>query len=257
MKLEQGDPFEKAQAEWLRANLPGNRGLGYEKVWQDFIGNNGMSVPLGLDALDEKTQALRQKFVEGHYSMALAAFLFDQVARRMAAIEGKRTTVEEYLRDIDNYSSFINHLGGVCDMMGHMDEALKARDAIHDPVLEFHHLRSNAIHASRIPMQQDYADLRIPIICRTKDPQPGQWHEKTTWDKVDLRTNFVYLSDFAKETRDGLFKALNRAYPDIHRHADQLVNRQRVALPPSWPPPSSPPPSPAFSFTPPPSGFRG
>lgn len=88
----------------------------------------------------------------------------------MAAIEGKRTTVEEYLRDIENYSSFINHLGGVCDMMGHMDEALKARDAIHDPVMEFHHLRSNAIHASRIPMQQDYADLRIPIICRTKDP---------------------------------------------------------------------------------------
>lgn len=80
MKLEQGDPFEKAQAEWLRANLAGGRGLGYEKVWQDFIGNDGKSVPLDLDALDEKTQALRQKFAEGHYSMALAAFLFDQVA---------------------------------------------------------------------------------------------------------------------------------------------------------------------------------
>jgi len=84
MKLEQGDLFERSHAKWLRENLRGNRDLGYETVWQNFFGNDGKSVPLALGELDENTQTRRQKFVEGHYSMAVAAFLFDQVAQRMA-----------------------------------------------------------------------------------------------------------------------------------------------------------------------------
>ena len=105
-------------------------------------------------------------------------------------------------------------------------------------------------------MQQDYADLRIPKITRTKDPKPGEWHEKTTWDQINLNKDYVYLSQFAKQTREDLFKALNKAYPEIHRRADQLFRKQRVE-PPRWPPESPPPSEPGFSFTPPPSGFRG
>lgn len=256
MNLEQGDPFEKTHAAWIRESLPGTRGIGYEQVWRDFIGNNGKSVPLAIEGLDEKTTALRQKFVEGHYSMAVSAFMFDRVAARMAAIEGKRSTVDEYLRDIENYAGFISYLGHVCDMVGLMDEGVKGSGSIHEHVIELHRLRSNAIHASRIPMQQDYEDLRIPIISRRRDPLPGEWHEKSNWNDVDLAKNYTYLSQFAKETRDDLFVALSKAYPEIHRSADKLFKKKRVE-PPIWPPPAAPQAAPSYSVNPRASGVRG
>jgi hypothetical protein len=247
MNLEDGDPFERDHAPWIRANLSGgHRLLGYEKVWQGFIGNDGMSRPLDLIGLDPTTEELRRKFFEGHYSMAISAFLFDQVAIRMTGITGKRTTSAEYLRDIDNYASFISHLGHICDMVGRMDTALRANSKIHNHVVALHRLRSNAIHASRIPFQQDYIDLRIPIISRSKDPVAGEWHENTNWDSVDLSKNFIYLSVFADETRRELFAALNDAYPAIYWSAEALFKKKRVESP-KWPPDPSPQSEPRYS----------
>ncbi len=257
MTLEQGDPFENTHFAWLRHKLlGGHRKLGYEQVWQDFIGNNGQGLPIDIRGLDVPAEARRQRFMEGHYSMAISAFLLDRTAERMVGREGRRRSVEEYLEDIDNYASLINHLGSVCDMVGRIEEALKAGGEIHGHVVDLHRLRSNAIHASRIPMRLDDLDLRIPIISRKKDPLPGEWYEDANWLTVDLTQNYVYLSQFAEETRNELFEALNKAYPVIYRHAEKTFRKQKIEAS-QWPPPSSPPPEPCFSFTlNPPSGVN-
>lgn len=257
MTLEQGDPFERTHFAWLRQRLPGgHRKLGYEQVWQDFIGNNGQGLPIAMRGLDAPTEARRQKFMEGHYSMAISAFLLDRTAERMVGREGRRRSVEDYLQDIDDYASFINHLGSVCDMVGRVEEALKAGEEIHGHVRDLHRLRSNAIHASRIPMRLDDVDLRIPIISKRADPLPGEWHEDANWLSVDLNKDYTYLSQFAEETRNELFDALNKAYPVIYRNAEKTFRKQKIEVP-QWPPPSAPLPEPCFSFTlNPPSGVN-
>src|SRR5690606_32671501 len=119
-------------------------------------------------------------------------------------------------------------------------------EEIHGHVRDLHRLRSNAIHASRIPMRLDDVDLRIPIISKRADPLPGEWHEDANWLSVDWNKDYTYLSQFAEETRNALFDALINAYCVIYRKDDQAFRQLKIEVS-QRPPPIAPLTEPCFS----------
>ena len=75
-KLEEGDPFEREFAEWIRTHLGD-----YEAIWSKYIGNDGTSHALEIRGLTIEQEAMRVRFSQAHYSLALFMFLLDLCSR--------------------------------------------------------------------------------------------------------------------------------------------------------------------------------
>lgn len=232
-KLEDGDLFESANAEWIRATFPL-----YESVWARFIGHDSKGAPIANKKLSGASATDRQLFAQAHYSSALFSFLLNQLTEEAIAglqesvADGTHRTAAAYLRDTRNFTLFVTLVGQICDQIEQMSASLDDPD-IAKKIIEFGKERSHAIHAARIPMQYDSLGLKIATIAKL-DPKAGEWDKGITWDMVDV-TRFNYLEDWMRETRTDLFSTIRKpVYHMISKAAEKKF------------PHISPPPMPTF-----------
>lgn len=206
-RLEDGDLFERAQAEWIRKHLGK-----YEDTWSKYIGNDGTSHAFGIPDLTGEQKTAYSLFCQSHYSLALFTYLLDQHTdqaiqeMRKSVDEGTHRSVDAYFRDTQNFTLFIAFLGQVCDMVETIAAALN-RNEIAKLVVSFAKERNNAIHAARIPVAWDYAGVKIAKIAGL-DPKDGKWKEGVPWESLKP-DDFHYLEDWMNSTRRELITLLN------------------------------------------------
>lgn len=200
--FEAGDVFEQANAQWLRDTL----GMYYEETWARFIGHNGRGSPLGLGPLAAEDQRDYQMFCQCHYSLGVfARLLFETKEQALKQIRAPRDKAhprsEVYLEETRAITLYLALLGQVCDMIEAIGGAIRNND-LAEKMRDFASERNRAIHAARIPMQEDYAGPKIAIIAKTVAEQG--YNEDRVWQSVDV-TAFVYLDDWFSKTTTDLF----------------------------------------------------
>jgi hypothetical protein len=212
-----GDLFEQGYEAWINANLPD-----YERNWATFIGNNGKSQPDPLVEIAAEAKDDWRKFYQSHYSMAVYAFLLDELTNRAIdqlhadEMAGASNTPAALTQNLGNFTQFVALVGQVCDMVEQVAEAVD-NGAIAAEVNEFAKTRSNAIHSACIPMSHDYVGVKIPAIA-TRRGVVGEWSEDARWDFVDPN-KLQYLEDWFRDTRDGLLATLKHPVQAMIRKA--------------------------------------
>lgn len=201
-RLEDGDPFERQHAEWIRKRFPY-----YEQTWSKYIGNDGSSQPLEIRGMDKAKEDNHAIFRQCHYSLALYTYLFEQHAiRSLARLRGsidarQHQTLDAYLSYTEDFTLYIALLGQVCDMVQQIGPPLNRRQ-IGDQAASFMEQRNNAIHTARIPMGWDYRGVKIAKIAGTGS-DGGVWAKFVAWDAMGV-DDYQYLEVWMQKTRDQL-----------------------------------------------------
>ncbi len=146
MKLEAGDAFEKENADWLREKLPT-----YEKLWSEFIGNDGTAHPLEIENLAEDLKSARRQFYQAHYSMALSARRFDSLLEELDELAAAEATVPGIQEQFELLFHLMAKLGHVRDMIAKMDTSLGMKGSAANRMQEFYDKRSHVMHGPQIP----------------------------------------------------------------------------------------------------------
>lgn len=226
LTLENGDDFERRNAEWIRTTLPD-----YERVWAAFIGNNQSSParPLEMPGLSEELQRSRKKFYQAHYSVARKLFLFQRLIDEIVESLGDGSTYDQFEASEDRLFRFGSYLGFIYDMFEQIAAALKAEDTVYADLKGFFQQRCHIIHTPQIPHLIEDGLLKIPKIAAAKGAE-GEWHKDSVWDDFELK-DFVFLSDFVQDTAKEFYNAVRNSHAKIFNAADRRFEKRRIACP--------------------------
>jgi hypothetical protein len=224
MKLEQGDAFEITYAAWIREHLPH-----YEPIWAAFIGHNGNGQPLPMNGLAESQDVARKKFYQAHYTFATFAQELDTLLGQMDAGAGHVTTFEAFNREQQRLRQAVTLVGQIRDMFKIIDEALKMRGRLYEPMQDCYAMRSHILHGPRMPARCEDGFLMIPKIA-TQNAKIGEWDDKSVWDDF-AASEFVSFADFCSSLRSEFFKLVGELHPKVFSAADAFFEGRRVQKP--------------------------
>jgi hypothetical protein len=212
MTLDWGDPFELKHKEWLRSRLPS-----YEKVWRDFIGNNGLHQPLPIKGLTKDQKSRRESFYQAHFTVALQCFNIDESLKRMNETLGQVKDVDDLVNEFAFLLSFITSIGIVRDNFVIMDNALMLNGTVAAELQDFYHIRSHILHGPQMPYTIESDCLKIPPIAG-ENKTATQWDNKSSWEDMDPST-FVFAADFCMDTGVKLFALITKLHEAIYSGA--------------------------------------
>lgn len=228
MTLEQGDRFEKESATWIREHLPT-----YEKLWSEFIGNDGTAHPLPLTNLPPEDEASRKFFYQAHYSMALSAKKIHEIMDGLKDVILASRADQSYERQFDLLFCLMARIGHVRDMVAKMDAALSMNGEAEAPLQGFYHMRSHLCHGPQMPSSQKDDQIHVPMIG-ADNPTASEWHDKDFWDKKDPET-FVPLHDLCEKLVQEFFEILTSVHQKIYGAAKTKFSRCVLAQSPARP----------------------
>lgn len=211
LKLEQGDAFEKRNADWIRTTLPS-----YEPVWAAFIGKkqSGPAKPLDMPGLTPELERAREEFYQAHYSFARKLLLLTTLSKEIVDSMGEVRTYEQFEDAEDRLFRYGSYLGFIVDMFDRMDSALKPLGSLCEELRSFYNQRHHIIHTPRIPYTID-ADgiLKIPRIASEKGLD-GQWYKTSVWSDIK-DGDFVCLAVFVDETTTSFLEVVNKCHGKV------------------------------------------
>lgn len=226
LTLENGDDFERRNAEWIRTTLPD-----YERVWATFIGNNQKSParPLEMPGMSAELQRSWKKFYQAHYSVARKLLLFQRLSDEIIESLGDGSTFDQFEASEDRLFRFGSYLGFIYDMFEQIAAALKAEDTVYADLKGFFQQRCHIIHTPQIPHLIEDGWLKIPKIAAVKGAE-GEWHKDSVWDDFELK-DFVFLADFVRETATEFYDVVRESHAKIFNAADRRFEKRRIAYP--------------------------
>lgn len=226
LTLEQGDDFERRNAQWLRETL-----CCYEPIWAAFIGmaQTGPARPLDMPGLPEALKRPRQKFYQAHYSFARKLLALEELSKRMVDSLGRGTNYQEFVQCEDDLFRFGAYMGNIYDMFEDMAEALESGGSLIQDLKSFYNQRHHVIHSANIPHNID-ADgfVKIPRIAPEKGTK-GEWDTSSVWE--DFKdSDFVCVAEFIEETTSEFIKAVRKCHARVFGAADRRFEGRRVVL---------------------------
>ena len=226
LKLEQGDAFERRNADWIRATLPS-----YEPVWAAFIGKtqSGPAKPLEMPGLPPELERSREEFYQAHYSFARKLLLLTKLSKEIVDSIGDVRTYEQFEDAEDRLFRFGSYLGFIFDMFQRMDTALKPLGSICEDLRVFYNQRHHIIHTPQVPHKID-ADglLKIPRIASEKGVD-GQWHKSSVWSDIK-DGDYICLAEFAEETTRSFLDIVRKCHWKVFDAADHRFEGRRVVV---------------------------
>jgi len=214
MKLENGDQFEKENADWIRQNLPS-----YETLWKDFIGNDGTAHPLELRNLSAEGIPARRRFYQAHYSMAQSAKRIGDLLETIEGIILESKAEHSYDAQFDLLFNLLSRIGHVRDMVGKMDAALGMAGSAVNKLQVFYDLRSHVTHGPQVPFYVKSDIIHIPRIGG-RNPEAAEWDDGKSWDEMKPES-FVPLSTFCEVTVQDFFVLLVSIHEKIYSAAKE------------------------------------
>jgi hypothetical protein len=224
LTLEQGDDFERHNAQWLRETL-----CCYEPIWAAFIGmaQTGPARPLDMPGLPESLKRPRQKFYQAHYSFARKLLSLEELSKKMVDSLGRGTCYQEFVQYEDDLFRFGAYMGNIYDMFEDMAEALESGGSLIEDLKSFYNQRHHVIHSANIPHKID-ADgfVKIPRIAPEKGTK-GEWDTNSVWE--DFKdSDFVCVAEFIEETTLGFIEAVRSCHARVFGAADRRFEGRRI-----------------------------
>lgn len=224
MKLEQGDAFERAQADWIRQQLPA-----YESLWSAFIGHGGDGWPLAMAGLNPDEAKRRQKLYQAHYTAAVGCFQIDEALKELNAKLGEVKDVMAFLNENRHLHSLMGWMGQVRDMFKQMDEALGLQGTVLGPLQDFYALRSHVMHGPRMPVRIVDGFIKVPRVAK-QNKTAKEWDDKSYWEDFQ-DAEFVYIIDFCTQTRHEFFDLVRQMHAKVYSAACDFFGGRRVSDP--------------------------
>ncbi len=226
LKLEQGDDFERRNAQWLRETL-----CCYEPIWAAFIGmaQTGPAHPLDLPGLPEHLLRPRQKFYQAHYSFARKLHALMDLSKKMVDSIGRGTSYEEFVQCEDDLFRFGTYMGNIYDMFEDMAEALDAEGNLLEELKSFYNQRHHVIHSANIPHKIDQDGfVKIPRIAPEKGTK-GEWDTNSVWDDFK-ETDFICVAEFIEDTTLEFIRAAQNCHARVFGAANRRFEGQRIQV---------------------------
>lgn len=222
MKLEQGDRFEKENANWIREKLPN-----YENIWAAFVGHLGNGQPCEMPDLPENKNENRKLFYQAHYSFAISAFQLGRISKLIQKEISPIKSLEQFLYEYERLFLFMAYIGHVRDMFLQMDAAIAfGKGSLSGEFQGFYDQRSHVLHGTRMPAFFDDVSWSIPIIAK-RNEAIGEWHKKATWDSIDSK-KAITVPDFIAETYNDAFQLITLVHSKVFEAADNYFEGRRI-----------------------------
>jgi hypothetical protein len=222
MNLEDGDQFERENADWIRYKLPT-----YEILWREFIGNDGNAHPLEMSGLSEEQTPARKRFYQAHYSMAQSTKKIVEIVNSLEDVILKAKAEHTCHGQFDLLFCLLSRIGHVRDMVGKMDTALGMRGEAVNPLQEFYDLRSHVTHGPQMPFKIADDIIQIPRIGG-RNPTESDWKDDKSWEEMNPDT-FVPISTFCEATVKAFFELLTSIHQKIYSAAKDRYKGCKLA----------------------------
>lgn len=226
LQLEQGDAFERRNADWIRATLPR-----YEETWAAFIGKkqSGQAKPMDIPGLTPEQERSREEFYQAHYSLARKLLLLTKLSTEIVDSVGEVRTYKQFEETEDHLFRYGSYLGFIFDMFERMEIALNPVKGFCGNLRSFYNQRHHIIHTPQIPHTIDANGIyMIPRIASEKGLD-GQWHKSSVWSDIK-DGNFVCLAEFVEETTTSFLKIVGECQAKVFDAANRRFEGRRVVI---------------------------
>jgi hypothetical protein len=227
-----GDLFERQNADWITEHLPV-----YQSLWAEYIGNDGENRLSSARLVRPEWSKNHQLFAQAHYTMATSGWLLwrhtDSILAETAAriaTESPLKTAADHLAEVQKLFLFMGYVGNIIDQVDKMQEltGVGFTPEASDRLAELKAGRHAVIHGARIPTQQDYELWVPPLIGRMQKPE--EWSGKMAWAEVPGK-NYEPLSQFCERTRTKIFTALVSVHGALKDGLGRFFEPQRQPAP--------------------------
>jgi hypothetical protein len=226
LKLEQGDAFERRNADWIRATLPR-----YEETWTAFIGKkqSGPAKPMDMPGLTPELERSREEFYQAHYSLARKLLLLTKLSKEIVDSIGDVRTYEQFEETEDRLFRYGSYLGFIFDMFERIEITLKPLGGFCEELRSFYNQRHHIIHTPHIPHTIDANGIyMIPRIASEKGLD-GQWHKSSVWSEFK-DGDFVCLAEFVEETTSSFLDIVRKCHAKVFDAANRRFEGRRIVV---------------------------
>lgn len=224
----QGDFIEKQYADFIRERLSG-----YEKIWSEYIGNDGNNKLPNIAGLSEADIEKRTFFSQYHYTCLESIICMLQNIREAEGIKIPNLTdadmVEPYIKLMNIFVVFHSHAGRIRDLVKKMGDQWKIPNLAKEPN-EYYQRRNSVLHESKVPIGFIDGVLTV-LVPEGETPDEGKWAGGRLWyDPNNASLEFLpqYLDDTFKEVLTLLNNSLESLYSTAIK---PFLNKEKMELP--------------------------
>lgn len=214
-----GDALEKAAGTFIKEHL-----INYEKVWQLYIGHDGLGQRAKMPMYDKED--MRQSFSEHTYTMLESLFSVFRIAQRDFVDIYSKDAIDKYLEVIDLYLLFYAHIGRArdniyeaCSVIGlpNLSDVEQMLDAAYTA-------RHIVLHGKKLPLLFKDGKIEVPSL-KTSDNVNGKWDNKDnqmTWDVV----NQIPTAELKSSLMEAFYTfcaQMNTVLGYCHKHLEKSI----------------------------------
>lgn len=204
-----GDPIERTNFPFLGRTFPS-----YVRIWETFIGNDGLSELPVLQGVDPADLQLRSKVNQWSYTAVESAIVAERCATSLYNIwdQFKPTdslSVDAYVTLSADLFAFYGHLGRIHDAIEKLGYAVRLKE-LHYPLGEYYAQRNSVLHEARLPMMIGRGMLGI-VPPAGRDDSVDSWQKNQLWSTKD-RLQVKDLGPCVRETADKAFALTETAF---------------------------------------------
>lgn len=224
-----GDLLEKVYSDFIQSRLSG-----YNKIWSNFIGNDGTSKMPEIEKLNEKEQEKRKHFSQYHYTCLesiICLYEIVQEADNLSRISfADVSDIKKYMDLMNKYIAFHAHAGRIRDLSDKIGILYELPDLGKD-LNEYYQRRNNVLHKSKAPIELIEGIISI-ITPEGELPDPTKWSSDKLWsDESNVSIEFVekYLQETFQEILTIFNNCLERLYSI---RISQIIKESEIQLMP-------------------------
>lgn len=224
IELENGDYLEVHFKDFIRTKIPS-----YEKIWGNFIGNDGNANMLPAEQLSESEQQKRISLSEHLYTCLESLICMKYICEEKHVIEIENPN--EYLAMLNSFLAFQAHSGRL------KDNTMKLLSLYFTPektnllttrLVDFYTQRNNILHGRKIPCQ--IVD-KLALIAEPEGHEANsrKWNDKSSWSDIS-QDDHVFLTDYINDSFKEICDIFNGILFNLLEIINKIVNINEIDL---------------------------
>lgn len=223
-----GDYLEQIEFGFIRSRLNA-----YEEIWKRFIGHDGKG-KMPVLQIPEQISKLRIDAGECMYTC-----LESIVCMRFVVDEVNRLQVEkypDYIKFLNILMCFESHAGRVRDNAKNLVESVVRSKQKQKKIIlileDYYKRRHNVLHGRKIPFDIFEKSILIPVPQGKDISDLKKWSSDMAWDKISSKSDIQFLSDYLKNSFEGIVEHLNQVFYNVIEDVEVIVSENNIVLTP-------------------------
>lgn len=224
-----GDKLEQKYANFIIEQLSG-----YNKIWSNFIGNDGTSHMPEINELGDDEKKKRVMFSQYHYTCLeslVCLYGINENRENICQVNlSNADGIFKYVNLMNAYIAFHAHAGRIRDLIDKMGLLYKLPN-LGAKLNEYYKRRNNVLHTSKAPI--GFMEGIVSILTpEGESPDPTKWYDDKLWSDHS-NTSIEFINEYFEETFQEIVtitnNCLERLYslkiaPIIKEHGIKLAS---------------------------------